>query len=173
MQIRKCTKSDIETVGCFYDAVILWLDEHINYPKWQYKVYPCEKYVRDMTYAGFQYVCTKDDRIIAAFVLNSDPEGAYEKGNWSRFLPEGSFMVIHALAIDDKYRGQGLGSKIIRFCIDEARRNGFKGIRLDIVPGNVPAKRLYENCGFSYVGDADLERGTEHIPVFSLYELYW
>ena len=173
IQIRKSEESDIKAVGKFYDEVILWLDAHINYPKWQYKIYPCEKYARDMTNAGFQYVCIEGDEIIAAFVLNNDPEGAYEKGFWSRTLPDGSFMVIHALAISDKYRGCGLGSKIVEFCISEAKKQGYKGMRLDIVPGNEPAKRLYENIGFTYVGDADLDRGTEHIPEFSLYELYW
>ena len=38
MQIRKSEESDIEAVGKFYDEVILWLDAHINYPKWQYKI---------------------------------------------------------------------------------------------------------------------------------------
>ena len=32
---------------------------------------------------------------------------------------------------------------------------------------------LLRKNGFTYVGDFDLDRGYEHIPVFSLYELNW
>lgn len=49
-------------------------------------------------------------------------------------------------------------------------QNGYKGIRLNVVPDNIPARRLYEKCGFKYVGDVDLERGIEEIPMFSMYE---
>ena len=33
MQIRKCNKNEISKVGEFYDKVVKWLDEHINYPR--------------------------------------------------------------------------------------------------------------------------------------------
>ena len=59
---------------------------------------------------------------------------------------------------------------MVAYCINNARSKGDKGIRLDVVPNNIPAKRLYESWGFRYVGDADLERGIEEIPLFSMYE---
>ena len=59
---------------------------------------------------------------------------------------------------------------MVEFCIQYAKDKNYKGLRLDVVPDNIPAKRLYENCGFQYVGDVDLERGIEAIPVFSMYE---
>ena len=60
MQIRKSKESDIEAVGKFYDEVILWLDAHINYPKWQYKIYPCEKYARSITDNNFATMCREE-----------------------------------------------------------------------------------------------------------------
>jgi hypothetical protein len=42
---------------------------------------------------------------------------------------------------------------------------------VDIVPDNLPARKLYEKEGFTYAGDVDLERGIEEIPLFSLFEL--
>lgn len=35
----------------------------------------------------------------------------------------------------------------------------------------IPAKRLYEKCGFQYMGDVDLERNIAGIPLFFMYEL--
>ena len=80
-------------------------------------------------------------------------------------------MVIHALAVATELQGRGIGKQIVGFCIDYARAHGYKAIRLDVVPTNYPAKKLYEQCGFAYLGDVDLERGFEDIPLFSMYEL--
>ncbi len=171
MEIRKCREADVAAAGAFYDAVVFWLDQHTNFPKWMYKIYPSESWVREMTEAGEQYICVDGEKIIGAFVLNTDPQGNYRKGNWSRDLPDGAYMVLHALAISPELQGKGLGAEVVRFCTEKAKADGYKAIRLDIVPGNLPAKKLYEKTGFRYVVDADLERGIAHIPTFSLFEL--
>ena len=41
---------------------------------------------------------------------------------------------------------------------------------VNAVPENTPAIKLYKKHGFVYVGDEDLDRGIEEIPVFSLLE---
>ncbi len=171
MQIRKCTEEDIAAAGEFYDRIVEYLDAHINYPKWQYKIYPNEDYVRQMTAEGSQYLCVEDGKIIGAFVLNEDPQGGYEKAPWSAELPFGSYLVIHALAVEPALHGKGTGSKVVSFCINKAKEDGYRAVRLDLVPTNTPASKLYEKNGFTYVGTVDLGRGVEEIPEFSLYEL--
>lgn len=59
---------------------------------------------------------------------------------------------------------------MVEYCIRYANEHGYSAIRLDVVPDNVPARKLYEKCGVQYAGDVDLERGIEMIPVFSMYE---
>lgn len=173
MQIQKCSKTEIEAAGAFYDRVVLWLDSHINYPKWIYKVYPSEASVRRMTETGDQYLCKEEGDIIGAFVLNTDPQGNYQKGSWKKDIPEGSYLILHSLAIDPAVQGKGIGSEVIRFCVKKAKSEGYKALRVDIVPENLPARKLYEKNGFTWAGDVDLERGLEEIPVFSLYEKNW
>ncbi len=173
MIIRKSTEKDVVTLGAFYDEVVLWLDNHINYPKWMYKEYPSEISARAMTKEGSQYICLNGDKIVGAFVLNIDPQGNYQKGDWQRKLKDGEYMILHALAISPDCQGQGIGSKVVEFCINKAKEDGYKALRVDIVPGNIPAQKLYEKYGFNYVGDYDLDRGYEYIPLFSLFELNW
>ena len=60
---------------------------------------------------------------------------------------------------------------MVEFCIEKAKNEGYKAVRLDIVPENIPAKRLYEKAGFKYAGEKDLNRGFEDIPTFQLFEL--
>ena len=171
MIIRKCNEADIVSVGKFYDHVVKYLCENINYPKWRYKDYPSEESVREMTNAGCQFICLDNNEIAGAFVLNEDPQGAYENAVWSVQLSKGEYMVCHTLATKPELQGKGIGRALIGYCIDHAKKNNYKGIRLDVVPGNIPAKKLYENCGFKYVGDVDLDRGIKEIPLFSMYEL--
>lgn len=171
MEIRKCTEKDVSAVGQFYDEVVKYLCDTVNYPKWTYKQYPSVGSVASMTAQASQYVCFIDGKIVGAFVLNCDPQGAYEQAHWSKSIKQGRYIVCHALAISPQKQKQGLGQKVVEFCIKYARDNFYEAVRLDVVPTNFPARKLYEQCGFKYVGDADLKRGYEDIPFFSMYEL--
>ena len=167
-------KSDMEMLGAlteFYLGVTTYLDSHINYPKWTPGVYPGEESIRAAINAGTQYVCMEGDEIVGAFIYNADPQGAYENGDWEVELNEGEYAVIHSLAVAVKHYGEGIGTKMVEFCIEKAKNEGYKVVRLDIVPENIPAKRLYEKAGFKYAGEKDLNRGFEDIPTFQLFEL--
>ena len=169
--IRRCRADEIPEAGAFYDRVVKHMDETgTNYPHWTYKIYPSAESAAAAEREGSLYVCLLNGRICGAFVANAEPGAPYEKGDWSVELSPGEFMVIHSLAVDHELAGRGIGSAMVRFCIELARSGGFRGIRLDVVPGNVPAIRLYEKAGFTFAGDRDLERGLEGVPVFSLYE---
>ena len=170
MIIRKCTEEDLPAVGRFYDGVVKYLCEHINYPLWVYRVYPSEDSAREMIREGSQFICLEGDRIVGTFVLNDDPGGTYEDAAWEKELPPGAYMVCHALASAADLRGRGIGKKMVQFCIDYAKDHGYRAVRLDVVPTNIPARRLYESCGFRYAGDVDLKRDIG-IPLFSMYEL--
>lgn len=171
MIVKVCSEEDIVAVSMFYDCVVKHLCENINYPKWVHKEYPSEHSVSKMVQAGCQFMVIDNNKIIGAFVLNDDPQGKYENAAWSWQLPRGEYMVCHTLATNPLLQGKGLGRQMVEYCIDHAKRHGFKGIRLDVVPGNIPARKLYEKCGFNYVGDVDLERDIDEIPLFSMYEL--
>ena len=80
-------------------------------------------------------------------------------------------MVCHALASATSLQGKGIGRQMVEYCIEYAKRHGYKALRLDVVPDNIPARKLYEKCGFQHVGEADLERGIAEIPMFSMYEI--
>ena len=173
MQIKKCQITDIASAGEFYDRTVKYMVDHINYPRWLYRVYPSEESVRTMVQDDSQYICVCGEKIIGAFALNDKPQGCYWKGQWKRDLPEKTYLVLHAMATAPEMRRQGIGSDIIRFCVNQAKSQGYHAIRLDVVPDNYPARALFEKNGFTYAGEADLELNIGNIPVFSLYELNW
>lgn len=170
MNIRLCINDDILPVAAFYDTVVLHLEQTVNYPKWEYGVYPSRQSVERVIKLGVQYLCEDNGQILGAFVLNEEPQGAYEKGDWEKELKRGEYLVIHTLAVDPECRGRGVGKEMVSFCQEEAIRKGNRALRIDVVPGNIPAIRLYERMGFVFAGQVDLERDIPEIPEFALFE---
>lgn len=170
MLIRKCTMEDLSAVARMYDRAVLRLTERVNYPRWEYGVYPSLQSVKRAIGQGVQYLCEEEGNVLGAFVFNKDPQGAYEKGKWSKERRRGEYLVIHTLATDPESQGRGVGKAMVEFCIRQAKQQGCKALRIDVVPDNVPAIGLYERMGFRFAGIADLERNIPEIPSFALYE---
>ena len=56
-------------------------------------------------------------------------------------------------AVSASDRGRGVGRQLIRDCIDQAARLGFRILQFNaVVATNTPARRLYESLGFQQLG---------------------
>ena len=170
MKLIKCNKAHLEEVTALYHRTVAYLQKHINYPKWS-SAHPSDDGISATIAAGEQYICVENEKALGAVVLKDNPEGDYDAGDWSIDLKPGEYLVIHALAVDPLFAHKGVGRFMVEQCIKMARQGGCKALRLDVVPGNVPARDLYEKMGFVYVGTKDLRRDIEEIPVFDLFEL--
>ncbi|MBW0157930.1 GNAT family N-acetyltransferase [Sedimentimonas flavescens] len=57
-------------------------------------------------------------------------------------------MIVDGLAVTTKWRGAGIGAALVEALCDEAKRRGFREVRLDVVGENLRARALYERLGF-------------------------
>jgi streptothricin acetyltransferase len=70
------------------------------------------------------------------------------------------YAYIDDVAVDTKYRRQGIGRALIERAIEWAREKGFPGIMLETQNNNVVGCKLYESCGFELRGfDTHLYKG--------------
>jgi GNAT superfamily N-acetyltransferase len=114
--------------------------------------YPNPEIVQKDIEKGEGFVLVDGETIIgySAVLINNEP--AYEKieGNW---LTNGDFVVIHRVAISEKYSGKGLAKMIIRYIEDFALSNSIYSIKADTNFDNIAMIKIFENLGYTYCGE--------------------
>lgn len=86
------------------------------------------------------YFACAENQVVGYIVL---------KRNWNKFA------YAESIAVDKKYRGHGVGRKLIEQAKRWARNGGMPGIMLETQTNNVGACQFYESCGF-VIGGLDL-----------------
>ncbi|MGZ3756127.1 MAG: GNAT family N-acetyltransferase [Mucilaginibacter sp.] len=56
--------------------------------------------------------------------------------------------ILNDLYVDEQYRKQGIGAKLIETAMDFARADGSKFVQLETAVSNATAQSLYESIGF-------------------------
>ncbi len=113
-----------------------FLENHLDqYGDPHEHIMKCLDYALDQAVdkGGFVVVGREDDSIVGAVVIN--------KTGMSGYIPENILVYI---AVDAAQRGKGVGKKLMKTAIDLASGD----IALHVEPDN-PAKKLYENLGFT------------------------
>lgn len=57
-------------------------------------------------------------------------------------------MIIDSVEVEEQYRGQGTGTKLMQKAIDLAKKNKVDSIELNVNKDNNVGKKLYEKMGF-------------------------
>lgn len=58
-------------------------------------------------------------------------------------------LFVDAMAVDEKYRGQGLGHEFFDYLKKLVKEKGFDSIELQVNARNEAARSMYENYGFT------------------------
>ena len=70
-------------------------------------------------------------------------------------------IEIARLYLDSAFIGQGLGSKLMQACLDEAKKQGCQTVWLGVWEYNTRALRFYRRWGFETVGSHVFQMGTD------------
>ena len=66
----------------------------------------------------------------------------------NNFWQEGQIAYVYAMIIDDSFRGQGIGTELLKKVFDKAKLRGCKKIELDSGFPRETAHKFYEKIGF-------------------------
>ena len=170
MKIRKAEPNEFRNVRLFYHSLIDAMEGTPYHPKWKKDIYPSPEDLKAAIDEHTLYLGTDGERIAAAMVLNRKCNAEYADAAWSQPLDRDEFAVIHMLGVHRNYQGRGYAKQLVGHAIDLARQAGIRAIRLDVLKGNEPAKRLYTGLGFRHAGTLPLFYEDTGRVEFELYE---
>lgn len=170
MIIRKASPDQFPDVREFYYAVIDGIGDSDDSAGWKKDIYPTQESLLSFINSGELHIAVENEKIIGAMVLNHQYNDEYRTVRWSVQVENSAVTVIHILAVHPEYTKKGYAKKLVQYAIDHARRNGQKVIRLDVLKGNLAAKKLYITMGFQYVAALPMFYEDVGWTEFELYE---
>lgn len=86
--------------------------------------------------------------------------------------PSEGLGEVRDLVLEEKYRGQGLGTRLLKRCVEEAKALGYKRLYLETTPQMENAQKLFLRFGFRAVTQAQAELKTEtaKVPCYFILE---
>jgi GNAT superfamily N-acetyltransferase len=114
--------------------------------------YPNPEVIQKDIEKGEGFVLIDGETIIgySAVLINNEP--AYEKieGNW---LTTADFVVLHRVAISEKYLGKGLAKMILKYIEEFAVSNNIYSVKADTNFDNIAMMKIFEKSGYTYCGE--------------------
>jgi RimJ/RimL family protein N-acetyltransferase len=98
----------------------------------------CVKWVREMISTGVNFVAHSADESIVGH---------------SALFPVNDRKCEMLVVTSPGFQNLGIGTELVRCCIEGAGELGFERIWLPVDATNVRARHVYKKCGFEYVSD--------------------
>ncbi|MHB1036988.1 MAG: GNAT family N-acetyltransferase [Pirellulales bacterium] len=98
----------------------------------------CVKWVREMISTGINFVAHSADESIVGH---------------SAIFPVNDRKCEMLVVTSPGFQNLGIGTELVRCCIEGAGEMGFERIWLPVDATNVRARHVYKKCGFEYVSD--------------------
>lgn len=124
--------------------------------------YPTIQILKNDILKGWSHVLVQSDcptDIIAYGAVVFDGEPAYSDlrdGNW---LSEQPYVVLHRLAVADRWKRQGMAQRYMQAVADIALSHGIRSFRVDTNYDNLYMQKLFDSLGFRYCGRITYEAG--------------
>jgi GNAT superfamily N-acetyltransferase len=98
---------------------------------------------------AFKTIAASPDQTLYVAELAGEVVGTFQTAITTTLTGRGaSFMIIEAVQTRSDMRGQGIGARMIEFCIEEARARGLPRVQLISNAKRKDAHRFYERLGF-------------------------
>jgi GNAT superfamily N-acetyltransferase len=147
---RKAELSEIAAIWEILQQAIIRRKEDGS-TQWQ-DGYPNPEVVQKDIEKEEGFVLVAGETIIGycAVLINDEP--AYDKieGNW---LTNDDFVVLHRLAISEKYLGKGLAKIIIKYIENFALSNNIYSVKADTNFDNIAMMKIFKNLGYTLCGE--------------------
>lgn len=111
--------------------------------------YPTRQLIKEAINERNLYKIEEGKNLIGTFILNSKVDQYWKKIKWQ----SDDFLGLHLLAIKPDYQEKGFGKKVLEFCEQRAKEEGYESVHLDVFSKNPAALKLYKSNGYKKVGE--------------------
>lgn len=144
--IRNATENDLDKIMEIINITIKNMEIEGN-NQWD-EIYPNRDiFIKDIK-NNHLYLIEEED-IKGVICLNYIEADEYKNINWSL---ENKALVIHRMAVNSKFRNQGIGSKLLEFAKSLAKENNIKIIKTDTYSKNIKMDNLFRKLNFKQIG---------------------
>jgi predicted GNAT superfamily acetyltransferase len=108
------------------------------------------------------------DGEVGAFLLGFAPDSAYTSENFRWFRERyDAFLYIDRIAVDERFRGRGLGVRLYEDFFAFARERGIARVvaEFDVDPPNPVSARLHRRFGFREVGTRQVSYADKRVSM--------
>lgn len=136
--IRKYSESDIKRMVDIWNRVV---DDGIAFPQLEMlDLNSGAAFFNEQTYCAVAFNTMTND-VLGLYILHPNNIGRC------------GHICNASYAVDASVRGLHIGEKLVRDCINEAPKHGFKVLQFNaVVATNTHARHLYERIGFKQLG---------------------
>lgn len=125
--------------------------------------YPRKEQFLDDIRRQESFVCTYNGYIAGTAALSLREEPTYEIIEGGQWLTRGPYGVIHRIAVDDRFKGQGLAGIFVDYIENMCIKSGFASVRVDTHKDNLSMRRFLEKRGFVQCGTIYLPDGASRV----------
>ncbi len=155
--IRRASPADLDEVLELFDAVQAWLADRGLKEQWGDAPFSKSENLRERfaTWldAGNFRVLRRDRQIVGTLQFSSAPP-EYARAALAEREADG---YLEAFAVHREYAGQGVGSELLGWAEQEAKRRHLKALYLDCWAENRALRAYYRRAGFREVDTLTLE----------------
>lgn len=149
MKIEKGILEDLSSIMGLIKSVIQDMENQDIF-QWN-EYYPTTEVFENDILNNSLFLVRNEDGILGIIVFDENQSPEYSQIDW--ISKDERVLVIHILAINPKYQGQGYARKLMDYAEEYARKHKYKAIRLDAYTGNSRTLYFYEKRDFKKTGE--------------------
>ena len=152
MQLRPATLEDVPTVMALIRRVVPIMRASGNL-QWD-DAYPTAALFTNDVALSQLWLAIIDDQIAGVAAITTEQEHEYAHVGWDITEPA---IVVHRLAVDPAFRGQGVASALMQQAEHVAHEQGITVLRADTSAENAVMQRLFPRLGYTFAGEIELQ----------------
>jgi ribosomal protein S18 acetylase RimI-like enzyme len=152
MQMRLATKDDLPSLMALVRRVVPLMRATGNL-QWD-ETYPNEAVFQRDIDLNQLWVAMVDGNIAGVAAVTTDQDPDYTQVGWNIEEPA---IVVHRLAVDPAFRGQGAAGALMQKAEEVAVERDITVLRVDTNTQNEATQRLFPKLGYILAGEISLE----------------